>query len=58
MVAGRLLRGLAARDILLLHDHRAARTRAGVPVILEALPRVLDAVAAAGLATVTLAEAC
>jgi peptidoglycan/xylan/chitin deacetylase (PgdA/CDA1 family) len=53
-VARRLLRGLAARDILLLHDHRAARTAAGTAVILEVLPRVLDAVAAAGLATVTL----
>jgi peptidoglycan/xylan/chitin deacetylase (PgdA/CDA1 family) len=56
-VQGRLLRGLAARDILLLHDHRAARTAAGTPVILEVLPRLLDAVAAAGLATVTLDEA-
>jgi peptidoglycan/xylan/chitin deacetylase (PgdA/CDA1 family) len=53
-VAQRLERGLAARDILLLHDHRAARTAAGAPVILEVLPRLLDAIAAAGLATVTL----
>ncbi len=56
-VQGRLMRGLAARDILLLHDHRAARTTAGTPVILEVLPRLLDALEAAGLATVTLDEA-
>jgi len=56
-VAERLLRGLAPRDILLLHDHRAARTATGAPVILEVLPRLLDALAAAGLATVTLDEA-
>jgi peptidoglycan-N-acetylglucosamine deacetylase len=57
LVERRLLRGLGACDILLLHDHRAARTPAGTPVILEVLPRVLAAAAAAGLATVTLAEA-
>jgi peptidoglycan/xylan/chitin deacetylase (PgdA/CDA1 family) len=57
LVERRLLHGLGAGDILLLHDHRAARTPAGVPVILEVLPRVLDAIAAAGLATVTLRDA-
>jgi peptidoglycan/xylan/chitin deacetylase (PgdA/CDA1 family) len=57
LVERRLLRGLGAGDILLLHDHRAARTRAGQPVILEVLPRLLDALAAAGLATVTLRAA-
>jgi len=56
-VERRLLRGLAAGDILLLHDHRAARTASGTPVILEVLPRVLAAAEAAGLATVTLADA-
>jgi peptidoglycan/xylan/chitin deacetylase (PgdA/CDA1 family) len=58
LVERRLLRGLAAGDILLLHDHRAARTRAGQPVILAVLPRLLEALAAAGLGTVTLREAC
>ena len=57
IVAGKLLRRLAARDILLLHDGNAARTTDGVPVILEVLPRLLDAAAAAGLRTVTLGEA-
>lgn len=56
LVERRLLRGLAARDILLLHDHRAARTAAGQPVILEVLPRLLAALAAAGLGTVTLRD--
>ena len=32
-----------AGDILLLHDGNAARTRRGTPVILDVLPRVLDA---------------
>ena len=34
-----LTRGLAAGDILLLHDGHAARTAAGAPVVLEVLPR-------------------
>ena len=51
-----LVRGLQAGDILLLHDGHAARTPSGNAVILEALPRVLDAVAAAGLRSVTLRE--
>jgi peptidoglycan/xylan/chitin deacetylase (PgdA/CDA1 family) len=42
-VAGRLVHGLAAGDILLLHDGHAARTARGVPLALEVLPRVLDA---------------
>lgn len=53
-VAGRLLRGLTAGDILLLHDGHAARTADGRPVVLEVLPRVLAAVRAAGLRPVTL----
>lgn len=57
LVAQRLLRGLAAGDILLLHDGRAARTTSGTPVILEVLPVVLAAVAAAGLRPVTLQQA-
>ena len=56
-VAARLVRDLAAGDILLLHDGHAARTPSGVPVVLEALPRVLDAARAAGLAPVALPRA-
>lgn len=51
-VARRLLRGLAPRDILLLHDGRASGDPGGNPVVLEALPRVLDALAARGLRSV------
>lgn len=56
-VARRLLRGLGAGDILLLHDGHAARTRSGVPVVLEVLPRLLDAFAQRGLRAVPLREA-
>jgi peptidoglycan/xylan/chitin deacetylase (PgdA/CDA1 family) len=57
-VLARLSRGLSGGDILLLHDGGGARTRAGSPVILEVLPRLLDAAAEAGLASVTLRAAC
>jgi peptidoglycan/xylan/chitin deacetylase (PgdA/CDA1 family) len=56
-VARRLLRGLRAGDVLLLHDGHAARTPAGTPVALEVLPRVLGAIARAGLRPVTLRQA-
>lgn len=56
-VAARLTRGIAAGDILLLHDGHAARTAAGVPVVLEALPRVLEAARAANLRPVALHHA-
>jgi peptidoglycan/xylan/chitin deacetylase (PgdA/CDA1 family) len=56
-VLGRLTRRLHAGDILLLHDGRAARTAAGAPVILEVLPRLLCALAAARLTPVTLGAA-
>ncbi len=56
-VAGRLVRGLAAGDVLLLHDGSAARDRAGVPVVVEALPRLLDQLAARGLRAVPLGGA-
>jgi len=56
-VSSRLLRGLRAGAILLLHDGNAARTPAGIPVILEVLPAVLAAAAAANLHFVTLREA-
>jgi peptidoglycan/xylan/chitin deacetylase (PgdA/CDA1 family) len=53
-VLDRLTRSLAPRDILVLHDGSAARDRAGRPVILETLPRLLDAIDAAGLRAVPL----
>lgn len=56
-VASRLLRGLESGAILLLHDGNAARTRTGVPVILEVLPVVLESAAAARLRPVTLTQA-
>ena len=56
-VKNRLLRGLQAGAILLLHDGNAARTRDGIPVILEVLPAVLAAAAAANLRFVTLRHA-
>lgn len=52
-----LLRGVRAGAILLIHDGHAARTDAGLPVILEVLPAVLESVAAAGLRAVTLRQA-
>ena len=56
-VLAALVRDLSAGDILLLHDGHAARTDAGTPVVLEVLPKLLAAFAAAGLAPVTLREA-
>ena len=50
-VAGRLTRGLCAGDILLLHD--GAKNPA---VVLEALPRLLEAVASAGLSATPLSD--
>jgi peptidoglycan/xylan/chitin deacetylase (PgdA/CDA1 family) len=54
-VAERLLRGLAPGDVLLLHDGSTLRD-GGNRVVLEALPRVLDALAARGLRSVPLSE--
>ena len=56
-VLARLTRGLAAGDILLLHDGDAARTPGGEPVVLEVLPPLLRALRDSGLQPVTLAEA-
>ena len=50
LVARRLTANLTGGDVLLLHD-------GGAPVVLEALPRVLEAVASAGLRAVPLPEA-
>ncbi len=57
-VVERLSRGLAAGDVLLLHDGHAARATDGRPVVLAALPAVVDAIRARGLVPVTLSAAC
>ena len=56
-VKTRLLAGLQPGAIVLLHDGHAALTPAGVPVILEVLPTLLDAASTAGLRCVTLRQA-
>lgn len=50
-IARRLLQGLTAGDILLLHDGSTVR-QGGNPLVVEVLPRVLDELAARGLASV------
>lgn len=50
----RLTRTLRGGDILLLHDGNAALTATAQPVILEVLPRLLDALQARHLTPVTL----
>ncbi len=57
-VLERLVRSLAAGDILLLHDGNAARNAGGQPVILEVLPRLLEELAERRLRPVTLRAAC
>lgn len=57
-VLQRLLRGLAAGDVLLLHDGSHARTDAGDPLVLAVLPALLDQLAARGLKSVSLPTAC
>ncbi len=53
-VLRRLTRGLAAGDILLLHDTGASRTALGTPVVLDVLPRLLELLEASGLRAVSL----
>ncbi len=48
-IAANLGRGLGAGDILLLHDGSAARTAAGRPALLDALPLLLDQLGEQGL---------
>ncbi len=55
-VLARLIDGLAAGDILLLHDGHAARDATGQAVILSVLPQLLDAIEAAGLKAVSLPQ--
>ena len=56
-VLQRLSHGLAAGDILLMHDGHGARAPDGQPVILTALPLLLQAFALQGLQPVTLKDA-
>ena len=55
-VTARLVDGLAAGDILLLHDGHAARGDAGIPVIVDVLPPLVEALRARALKPVTLME--
>ena len=57
VVARRLVRNLAAGDILLLHDGGSAPTPSGAPVVLDALARVLDQMAARKLRSAALGAA-
>ncbi|MEM5447848.1 polysaccharide deacetylase family protein [Paraburkholderia guartelaensis] len=56
-VTHRLLDGLAARDILLVHDGHAARDASGKPLVLDVLPPLLRAAAERQLQWTTL-RAC
>ena len=56
-VLGRLTRGLAAGDLLLLHDGHTCRGAGSRPVVLEVLPLLLARCRAAGLRPVTLSDA-
>jgi peptidoglycan/xylan/chitin deacetylase (PgdA/CDA1 family) len=56
-VLDKLTRHLGGGDILLLHDGHAALTGSGQPVILEVLPRLLEALSGAKLRPVTLRAA-
>lgn len=57
-VLQRLQRGLAAGDILLLHDGRSIQPHGESPVILEVLPRLLGHLQALDLKSVALQTAC
>lgn len=57
-VLRRMSRGLAAGDVLLLHDGHSALTAQGQPVVLAVLPQLLDELARRGLKCVTLPAAC
>lgn len=56
-VLKRLTTGLAAGDILLLHDGHARRNAQGQPVVLQVLPTLLQRCREAGLTPVTLNDA-
>ena len=57
-IVKRLARRLTARDILVLHDGNSAPDAAGRPVVLEALPRLLDRLDAAGLRSTPIPPPC
>jgi peptidoglycan/xylan/chitin deacetylase (PgdA/CDA1 family) len=56
-VAARLERGLAAGDILLLHDGHSAAAPDGSPLVLAVLPRIIGAIRERDLRAVTLRQA-
>jgi peptidoglycan/xylan/chitin deacetylase (PgdA/CDA1 family) len=56
-VAALLAAGMAAGDILLMHDGNCARTADGRPVVLQVLPRLLEQAQSLGLRPVTLEHA-
>jgi peptidoglycan/xylan/chitin deacetylase (PgdA/CDA1 family) len=55
-IARRLLAGVLPGDILLLHDGRATARPAGNPVVLEVLPRLLDALIRQGVRSVPIPD--
>lgn len=57
-VLSRLVQGLTAGDILLMHDGHSARGASGKAVVLEVLPRLLEALRQRGLHSVTLEAGC
>jgi peptidoglycan/xylan/chitin deacetylase (PgdA/CDA1 family) len=57
-VLDRLASGLAAGDVLVLHDGVATGARRARPAVLDVLPRLLALAASRRLAPVTLAAAC
>lgn len=56
-VLNRLTLGMAAGDIVLLHDGHGQRSRRDAPVVLDVLPRLLERAAALGLRSTTLRDA-
>jgi peptidoglycan-N-acetylglucosamine deacetylase len=56
-VFSRLAEPLLGGDILLLHDGHAAHSASGNPIILEVLPRLLDALKSKNLQPITLRSA-
>jgi peptidoglycan-N-acetylglucosamine deacetylase len=53
-VLNRLIRGLSAGDVLLLHDGSCARTLNGKPIVLAVLPSLLEHLTQRGLRSVSL----
>ncbi len=53
-----MLHGLAAGDVLVLHDGNAGHASDGTPLVLAVLPTVLAALRAQGLRAVSLPAAC